>query len=177
VNPIPANYRPAAAQINTTATASITEDTDIQGILTAIFDACGMTGDYKLFAGSVLRRRFTDMTRTVANTNSTATKVRTFQSGISNKSVDCTTTIYNGDFGSIEIVPSSWINSTVSGDTITVDTDCGYLLDMDKVHIRQHTAPSVEPLPDNGGGPRFLIESYAGLQVDSPKGLGKFLPA
>ena len=32
------------------------------------------------------------------------------------------------------------------------------------------------PLPDLGGGPRRSVTCTFGLQVDNPKGLGKFQP-
>ncbi len=167
---VPAAFRPASTQVNTTACASLTEDTDIQGILTSIFDTTGMAGEYVLYAGSVLRRRFTDMTRTIANTTSTSTKVRTFNLGADSGKISNTTTIYQGDYGTIEIESSSFIGGS------TVDTDRGYLLDMDKIHLRYNKMPTVERFPDLGGGPRLLVEAVAGLQVDNPIGLGKFKP-
>ena len=77
---VPSAYRPASAQIITTATASLDEDTDLQGILTAIFDAVGGMGmNYTLLCGSVLRRRVTAMTRTAVSGGATsANRVRAF---------------------------------------------------------------------------------------------------
>lgn len=173
---VPAAHRPASAQVITTATASLSEETDIQGMLTAIFDATGMSGDFKLFAGSVLRRRFTSMTR-MDDGGSTdgQNRVRTFTGRQSDKAVSSTTTIYHGDYGDIEVVSSSFIGWT-AGSTNAADTDRGYVLDMDKIHIVQHLAPDLQPLDDEGGGPRFYIDAWAGLQVDTPRGMGKFLP-
>jgi len=171
--PVPAAFRPPSAQIVTTATASLTEDTDIQGILQAIFDGTGMNGEYVLFAGSILRRRFTDMTRTVANTNSTATKVRTFEIDAAAGRIENSTTIYQGDYGTIEIESSSFLGLTAAG---APDKDRGYLLDMDKIHLRYNKMPRAEKFPDLGGGERLMVETIFGLQVDNPIGLGKFLP-
>ena len=171
---VPSAYRPASAQVITTATASLDEDTDLQGILTAIFDAVGGMGmNYTLLCGSVLRRRVTAMTRTAvsASTNS-ANRVRAFNQSAVSATVESSTTTFKGDFGDLNVVSSSWIGLSGS----TVDTDRGYVLDMDKIHLRYNERPVVNPLPDLGGGPRRSVTCTFGLQVDNPKGLGKFQP-
>mgnify|MGYP001582857662 CR=1 FL=1 len=173
LNPVPAAFRPATAQVVTTATASLTEDGSIQDLLAALFDATGMSGRYYLIAGSVLRRRFTDMTRTVANATSTATKVRSFGGDIADTKITNTTTVYEGDYGTIEILSSSFVGVDSAGDP---NKNLGYLLDMDKIALRFNKRPSVEKLPDNGGGPRALLECVSGLEVWNPIGLGKFKP-
>ncbi len=167
---MPVAYRTPTAQINTTATASLVEDTHVQAILAALFTTTGMNGDFILLAGVTLRRAFTDMTRTIANAGASTSKVRNFTQSASAGTVSHTTTVYEGDFGTIEIVPSNFIGGE------TTDVDRGYLLDMSKIHMRSHTKPTAERLPDLGGGPRVLLCALAGLQVDSPLGLGKFKP-
>jgi len=171
---VPAAYRPASAQVITTATASLDEDTDLQGILTAIFDAVGGMGmNYTLLCGSVLRRRVTAMTRTAVSASAnSATRVRAFNQSAVSATVESSTTTFRGDFGEINVVASSWIG--LSG--TTVDTDRGYVLDMDKLHLRYNERPTVNPLPDLGGGPRRSVTCTFGLQVDNPKGLAKFQP-
>ena len=62
---VPAAYRPAAGQMVRTAVGSLTE-TNIQTLLQTIWNNTGMLGDYKLIAGSGLRRAFTDFTRTIS---------------------------------------------------------------------------------------------------------------
>lgn len=172
---LPAAYRPASAQIVTTATASLVEDTHVQELLRSVYDATGMTGEYVLFAGSVLRRRFTDMTRTVANANASTSKVRTFTQTANSDAVRHTTTIFEGDYGTIEIVSCNFIGAdyTTAGNT---GKNVGYLVDMEKVHLRSKKSPGRERFMDQGGGPRIMIEAVCGLQVDNPVGLGKFAP-
>lgn len=164
---VPAAYRPNTAQIETTATASLTE-THVQNVLASIFNFTGMTGSYVLFSGSVLRRAFTDFTRTATDTNANRTRVFNFDGA--GKKIVSSTTFFEGDYGTIELVSSNFIGGT------TVDTDRGYLLDMDKIHLRSEQRPTVERLPDLGGGPRVLVSYIGGLQVDNPIGLGKFKP-
>ena len=171
---VPSAYRPASAQIITTATASLDEDTDLQGILSSIFDSVGGMGmNYTLLCGSVLRRRVTAMTRTqVSTSTNSANRVRAFNQSATSAVVESSTTTFKGDFGDLNVVASSWIGLSGS----TVDTDRGYVLDMDKIHLRYNERPTVNPLPDLGGGPRRSVTCTFGLQVDNPKGLGKFQP-
>lgn len=173
---VPSNQRPASGQVITTATASLDEDTDLQGILKAIFDAVGMvTENYMLLCGSTLRRRVTSMTRINTTTGSTnsANRVRTFSQTGKDTAITNTTTMFDGDFGSFSVVPSNWIGMTTGSST--VDDDRGYLLDMSKIALRYNQRPTARPLPDLGGGPRNLIEAIAGLEC-VPKGMGKFQP-
>jgi len=173
---IPSIYRVPAAQVNTTATANLVEDTDIQNLLQALFDATGMQGDYKLIAGSTLRRRFTDMTRTVANAANTATKIRTYTAAQAEKTVVMSTKIYEGDFGTIEIVPTNW--NGYNNSTKVADKGRGYLLnfDDDRIAMVAGQLPQITPLPDMGGGPRFTIEAWAGLRFSNPLDSAKFAP-
>jgi hypothetical protein len=168
-----AAYRPSSGQINTTAVASLIEDTDLQGMLQAIFDSTGFSGEHSILAGSVFRRRFTDMTRTIASVSGSTSKIRTFAGAQSSKRVDNTTTIYAGDYGSLDIETSSWIG----WNGLVPDKERAYVLDYNKLHLRYGKTPSIERLTDEGGGPRFFVEAVAGLQVDNPAGLGKFDPA
>lgn len=172
---VDAEFRPSSSQIDTTATASLDEDDNVQAMLQAIFDSTGMGAgsQYALICGSVLRRRITDMTRTDTVSSAAATKVRNFDGQMEDKKVTNTTTIFEGDFGILEVIPSSFIGWS-SG---SPDTDRGYVVPMDKVHLRYNSRPSVEQLDDNGGGPRILVETRIGFQVDNPKCFGKFQPS
>ena len=128
-----------------------------------------MIGDYKLLAGSGLRRAFTDFTRTIS-TAGYASRDFNFD-GDSNRIAN-TTTIFEGDFGTVEILPSSFIGYSADGST--QDTDRGYLVDMDKLSIRMSKNPTVERFEDQGGGERFMIEARAALQCANPIALAQF---
>ena len=174
---VPSNQRPSSAQVITTATASLDEDTDFQGILKAIFDAVGMVSEnYTLLCGSTLRRRVTSCTRIAVNSGSTnsANRVRTFGFEGKAREIFSSTTTFDGDFGSFSVSPSSWIGWTNNG--TAADLTRGYLLDMSKLSLRYNQRPTSKELPDLGGGPRRLVQAIAGLQCDSPKGMGKFQP-
>jgi len=172
--PVAAAYRTPTAHINTTATASLTEDTDIQGMLKAIFDTTGMIGDYTVICGSTLRRKFTNMTRFVQGItdNRSAQTVRSFNADIAATAITQTTERYRGDFGEMSVVPSNFIGWTGSAP----DDDRGYVLDMDKLTLRYNTMPAIMEHPDTGGGRRIEVYALYGLQVDNPLCLGKFKP-
>jgi len=169
--PTPAAFCPASGQVTATATASLVE-TDIQNILKAIYDNCGMAGDYVLFCGSTLRRAFTDFTRFALSGSANSTRIaRMFTENQSETKVSATTAVFEGDYGTIEIMSCPFI-----GWTSAAKLDAGLLVDMNRVKVRLNKMPLVEKLTDLGGGPRILVEAVMGLQVDNPKNLGKFYP-
>jgi hypothetical protein len=169
---VAAAFRTPTGSIDTTATASVTE-TIVQNVLKSVFDNTGMNGEFVLFAGSTLRRAFTDFTRTAG---SAGYRSRVFNFDGASRTITQSTTVYEGDYGTVEIVSSNFIGNdyTTAGNT---GKNVGYLCDMSKLHLRSLKRPSVESLPDLGGGPRILIETVGGLQVDNPLGLGAFKPA
>jgi hypothetical protein len=85
------------------------------------------------------------------------------------------TTIFEGDFGVVEIIADNFIGYNAAG--TSQDAGRGYLLDMDKLQIRMSKNPTVERFEDQGGGERFMIESRASLQCLNPVGLAQFNPA
>jgi hypothetical protein len=170
--PTPSAFCPATAQIDATACASLTE-ASVQTMLQAIYDNTGMSGDFVLIAGSILRRAFTDFTRTSQyGSANVARAIRTFSGAMSDKKVSNTTLVFEGDYGTVEVIPSAFLNWSAG----TPDKDAGLVLDMDRLSLRPNKMPTIEKLPDLGGGPRILIEAVLGLQVDNPIGLGKFQP-
>ena len=167
---VPAAYRPAAGQYITTATASLTE-TSIQSLLQTIWSSTGMIGDYKLLCDATLRRAFTDFTRTIATAGYSS---RNFDFSGDAKKVSNSTTIFEGDFGTVEVIADNFIGYNAAGTSQTAGR--GYLLDMDKIDLRINKNPAVEKFEDRGGGERFLIEARAALQVRNPIGLAQFNP-
>lgn len=172
--PVPADYRPAAAQVCATACASLVEN-DLMTVLKAVWDAGVGSVQLTAFAGSTFRAKFTDFTRTGSQTgssNDVAGKVRVFSGAMDDKTVTHTTQIYEGDFNLVQIVPSAFIR----WQTTVPDVDCCYIVDMKQLQLRWGILPEVKVLPDLGGGPRRLIQGACGLLVKNPKGLAKFQP-
>lgn len=168
---VPVLFRPAAGQAINTATASLTED-DIQTLFQTIWTATGMTGDFKLFCDAVLRRRFTTFTRTIATAGYAS---RDFTFAGDSTTVKHTTTVFEGDFGAVEVVADNFIGFNAAGSS--QEAGRGYLLDMDKLMLRWHKMPTVEQFEDQGGGERFMIEGRCALAVRNPLGLAQFSPS
>jgi hypothetical protein len=167
---VPAAYRPAAGQYITTATGSLTE-TSIQSVLQSIWSSTGMMGDYKLFCDATLRRAFTDFTRTIATAGYSS---RNFDFAGDAKKVSNSTTIFEGDFGTVEVIADNFIGYNSAGTSQSAGR--GYLLDMDKIDMRMNKNPTVERFEDQGGGERFMIEARTALQCRNPIGLAQFNP-
>jgi hypothetical protein len=169
---VPAAFRTPAAQVISVALTSLVEDTHLQGFLQSVYDTTGMNGDYVMVCGSDLRRRFTDCLRTAATAISASVgRVRTFTSAASETTVSTSVAVFEGDFGTIEVLPSNFIGFSAGAPSKKL----GYLLDFDKCGIKWSQATRGERLPDLGGGPRVLLEAVAGLQVDNPLGFGKIV--
>lgn len=173
VHEVPTGYFPSAGQIIGKPTANITES-DIQALLQEVWTNTGMMGDYKLFCDATLRRAFTDFTRTIATAGYSS---RNLNYDGDAKKITNSTTIFEGDFGTVEVVADNFIGFKDPAEGTTQEAGRGYLLDLDKIDLRMSKQPTVEKFEDQGGGERFLVEARAALQVRNPIGLGQFSPA
>jgi len=165
---VPSGFRTPSASIETTATTSNITDTTVQDVLASIYSQTGSIKNFTMPLGRTLKRAFTDQltgTRSVtdASNNIAATQVRTF-SPQSGKKVSIAVDIFEGDFGTVSLVPDNFMPA---------QTD-GYVLDMDGLEIRYGKLPEVKELPDSGGGPIRMIEAVAALVVYNPLAHGKF---
>lgn len=154
--PVPAAYRTPANSIYSGAIASFTEET-LRGLLQSRWEQVG-TPDANLvgIVGSDVKNKITDFTR-YSPTVTSFTNVRLFEP-TDNRKVESIVDIYTGDYGTVELLLSSFLP----------DNNRGYILDMAYLEMRTHTMPRVKPLPDLGGGPRCLIEAIVGLCVKNP---------
>jgi len=158
-------FCPAAAQISTVGTASLTE-TVVQDILTGIYSQTGQFKNYDAIVGPTLKRAFTNL---VFTTNASGTNqyqsVRTFNREADASSYISSVDVFQGDFGQIRLHPSLFLKNNFSG----------YVIPFDQVEIRYGgNVAQVSELTDNGGGPARLIEAVAGLCVYNPLAFGKF---
>lgn len=165
---VPSAFRTPSGSIETTATTSNLTDQTVQDLLASIFSKTGSIKNFTMPLGRTLKRAFTDRltgTRSVtdASNNIAATQVRTF-SPQSGKKVSLAVDVFEGDFGTVSLVPDNFMPS---------QTD-GYVLDMDGIEIRYGKLPEVKKLSDNGGGPIRMIEAVASLIVKNPLAHGKF---
>ncbi len=165
---VPTAFRTPTASIETTATTANITDATVQDVLASIYSETGSIKNFTMPLGRTLKRAFTDRltgTRSVtdASNNIAATQIRTF-SPQSGKKVTLAVDFFEGDFGSVSLVPDNFMPA---------QTD-GYVLDMDGIEIRYGKLPEVKELPDSGGGPIRMIEAVAALIVHNPLSHGKF---
>lgn len=165
---VPSAFRTPTASIETTATTANITDTTVQDVLASIYSQTGSIKNFMMPLGRTLKRAFTDRltgTRSVtdATNNIAATQIRTF-SPQSGKKVTLSVDFFEGDFGTVALVPDNFMPA---------QTD-GYVLDMDGIELRYGKMPEVKELPDSGGGPIRMIESVAALVVHNPLAHGKF---
>ena len=168
--PVAAGYRTPTASINTTVTASLTE-TNVQDLLQSIYLQTGKVQTYSLIAGPALKRAFTNFTRTQFASTNVAAAIRTLNSNAEDKKFTNTVDIFEGDFGTLELIPSLFL---AAGGTSAVQLARGYVLDMDMIELRYNRKPRFQELEDRGGGPRGIVDAICALCVKSPLGLGKF---
>ena len=167
--PVPSDYRSVASAISSTATDSITEGS-IQNLLQAIYEQTGTVKNLVLLCGPTLKRRFTEFTRTQAGSANVALNVKTFTQGAAEKKITSTIDMFEGDFGSLQLLPSLLL---AQDGVAAVQSRRGYILDPEMVEVRYGRRPAFRELEDRGGGPRGIIDAIAGLVCHNPRGFGK----
>lgn len=171
--PVNSNYRTPTASIVTTATASLTES-NVQDMLQSIYEQTGKVSTYSLICGPALKRAFTGFTRTQFASTNVAAAIRTLNQEAESKKLTSTVDIFEGDFGTLELIPSLFLAKDGSTDE---QLSRGYVLDMDMIELRYNRKPRFQELEDRGGGSRGIVDAICALCVKSPLGLGKFDPA
>lgn len=169
--PVQADYLVPAAQINTTATGSLTE-ANVNAVVGAVWDQTGEDKTYALICGRTLRERISTFTQYQTGATNVMASIRTLTQGAEQRKLTSTIDILEGDFGTVEVIPSHWLARDTA--TAAVRKARGYLCDPELIEIAWHTAPRRKPLPDMGGGPREIVYAIAALCVSNPLGLGKF---
>jgi hypothetical protein len=172
--PVNANYRTPTGSINATATASLTEN-NIQDMLQSLYAQTGKVSTYSLVCGPTLKRQFTSFTRTQFASTNVASAIRVLNQKDESRLVS-SVDIFEGDFGTLELIPSLFLAADASVNAAAVQNGRGYVLDMDMVELRYNRKPRFQELEDRGGGPRGIVDAICALCVKSPLALGKFAP-
>ena len=149
-------------------TATQTEAT-FNSVLQELYEANGMPGgQLTLIAGPELKSQVSDFSRQLAATNGTYVVNQDAES----RKITLTVNQYEGDFGTVNIVASTFVDRT-SG-SATLNSDAGLLVDPEYVGIFTLKAESSTELEDQGGGRRGYVSILAGLSCHSPKAHGYF---
>jgi hypothetical protein len=168
--PVPANYRTPDASINTAAVGSVTES-NVQALLQSIYEQTGQIDSMVLLCGPSLKRQFTEFTRFSTGTAGAALSIRSFNQNSEAKKITSSISVYEGDFGTLRIVPSLYLRKN---NNATAQAGSGLVLDMDKHEVRFARRPRFQELEDQGGGPRGLIDAIASVTCMAPQSQGKF---
>ena len=161
---------PAFARNVANDTTGTQTETTFNSVLQELYEANGMPGgQLTLIAGPTLKKEISDFARQEGST--TALSFQVTQPAESKK-ITLSISLYEGDFGTVAIVPSTLLNRT-SG-SATIDKDAGLLIDPDYVAIHTLKAESNSELENQGGGRRGFCDVIAGLAVHSPKAHGFF---
>ena len=186
--------------------ASALTESQVESVLQSIYEQTGKTQNLTLLCGPNLKKRFKDFTQTQFGSDGTtnvasSSSIRSYNANLADKRIISTVDIYEGDFGTLELVPTLWNSygfgassldtSAPAGGGFTQTgtfsgSDCvdpqldgktkgyGYVLDWDLIELRFNQMPQVQELPDLGAGRRFSVDMIAGLVVKNPLGLGAF---
>jgi hypothetical protein len=175
VYPVDASLYPSTAQIDTTATASLTEDV-VLNIMQGIGTTTRSTRPVTAFISPNLQRAFNNFPMFVPSTASTV-NAGAYNHEIRGGVLDRGITRYITPFGPLDLVLS--FNNYALGSTATLKTHSGLFLHQDMWEVAW----------GNGGMPKWVQKPYEGGQYEAfceavimltcwnPKGEGKYAPA
>lgn len=172
-NAVPTNFLTPSGNINTTATASLTE-TLFNDVFQSIFQQNGGRRRYRLYAGPALKRAISKFQRAEGTTTQTP---YTVTQPATEKKITLNVTIYDGDFHTVDIIPDLF-NGLLDGAAVTTATNQqkarGYVIDPELVAMGTMLGVQSMELENQGGGRRGIVQTACVLVVKNPKGLGKF---
>ena len=146
----------------------------LQDLLESIYGETGNSRSYDFICGTKIKRFVTELTgtstesTTVDATNQAApgiaaTQVRTFNQELGATVFRNTISVFEGDFGQLNI----------HVDNFMPDAFTGYVIPLEMTEIRYGILPRVKELPNSGSGEGRIVEAVASLVVKNPKGFGK----
>ena len=161
---VPTDYQSVANDTTGTQT-----EATFNSVLQELYEANGMPGgQLTLIAGPSLKQEISNFSRAVASVQNTYNVTQSAES----KKITLSVNLYDGDFGTVAVTASTFVNRTSGSDT--VDADAGLLIDPEYVGMHSLKAESSSQLEDQGGGQRGFVDVIAGLAVYSPKAHGYF---
>ena len=160
---------PAFAQNVANDTTGTQTEATFNSVLQELYEANGMPGgQLTLIAGPQLKKEISDFARQAGGAGFSFSVTQPAES----KKITLTVNLYEGDFGTVAVLPSVFLNRT-SGSS-TIDGDAGLLIDPEYVAIHTLKAESNSELENQGGGRRGFCDVIAGLACHMPKAHGFF---
>lgn len=185
-NPVDARYRTDAGCIDTTASANLTEAI-VQDVMQASYQQTGQKKTFTFLAGPNHKKRYRAFQNTVSSSTNSASVVRTFTQDATSKRIVFAVDVYEGDFGTAELVPTLWnaFFDTTNPTTTTAannDTQLAislarcYGVDWENWEWMGKQKPMSQELTDDGGGPRGYVDAIGGSKCYTPLAEIKFAP-
>ena len=176
VYPVDSTLYPAASQIDTTATASLTEDV-VLNIMQGIGTTTRSTRPVTAFIAPNLQRAFNNFPMFVPSTASTI-NAGAYPSPIRGGVIDRGITRYVTPFGPLDLI-LSFNNYAFTAGTSTLKTHSGLFLHQDMWEVAWGTGgmPKWVQKPYQGGQYEAFCESILMLTCWNPKGEAKYAPA
>ena len=168
VAPVNSLYRTPTPSINTTATASLAE-ADINGVLTSIYRQGGSRANGKVFCGLTFKAAVSAFSRITGSNHRTYQVTQAAES----KKITLNVTSYEGDFGTIDLIPDLFLGYGAST-TQAIRDARAYFIDPALVGLNFLEAPYHMDLLNEGGGERGAYKTTFTLTVQNPLGLGKW---
>jgi hypothetical protein len=166
---VPSRFRTPSAQ-RYTSTVALLDEEDLHDLLQEVFESTHGMGKFTGLVGSELKQRISSFSIYRANvaSNTFVRQINNDQNGELTWMVD----VLVGDFGQIDLVPTSRMNyfdSSAVATSSAIRRGSGLILDLSKWGLAFKRKPGHKRLEDKGGGPRGIVDTIFGLRCKSPK--------
>lgn len=170
VLPIPEDFRPPSGSVISTASGSLTEAI-IQDWIESSYTESGQKQTFSCVCGTAFKNAFRGFMATKSSDTNVMSTIRTFtQSGDSKKIVN-SVDVYEGDWGTLELIPSLWNAYLDAAGALqaAVTAARAYALTMDSWEWIGQQAPKRMDLPKDGGSERFQLDMVGCLKCTNPR--------
>lgn len=168
---VPANFRPAAAQVATVAISSgdytMDEQTYFADVFNSVYDTLKDRIDYTIHCTTAFKSKVSKLANFVVNTTSGYQQVRKFNQTMDSGKILATIEEWVGDSGRAKFELHPWLRTTTTQKAEAIGLDDRFAM----WRVRQQ--PKALKLPPAGGGERGEALVTMGLQV-LPKYLSKW---
>jgi hypothetical protein len=171
VSPVPAAHLTPSASIYTDTIANLTENS-LDAVLTSQYQVTGKMKTRTLVCGTTFKAAFKGFIKSQFGSANVASSVRVFNQDGTSKKIVNTVDVYVGDYGTYELIPSLYLNYNTT--TALGDIRRAYALDMDRWELAFVHPLKKKPLPDNGGGERWMLHTKLTLKCLNPRDQAAF---
>lgn len=168
---IPASFRPPAGSVISTASGSLTE-TIIQAWLQSSYGESGKKQTFSCVCGQAFKNAFRGFYNTATGSANVMSTIRMFSGGnTADKKIVNSVDVYEGDWGTLELIPSLWNAYYAAGDALQplVTGARAYGLTLDSWEWVGQQGPERMELPKDGGGERAQLDMVGCLTCENTR--------